>query len=75
MVELCRNVNGLVKSVFGINGEMVMGKLVQNIYEGAIQVSKTGFMSRKWYSKALGKLGTNQSATQKIANLRPSPIA
>ncbi|CAB4026513.1 exocyst complex component 5, partial, partial [Paramuricea clavata] len=37
VVELCRNVNGLVKSVFGINGEMVMGKLVQNIYEVAIQ--------------------------------------
>lgn len=37
-VELCRNVNGLVKSVFGINGEMVMGKLVQNIYEDVIQV-------------------------------------
>lgn len=38
VVELCRDVNGLVKAVFGINGEMVMGKLVQNIYEGAIQV-------------------------------------
>lgn len=37
VVALCRNVNGLVKSTFGINGEMVMGKLVQNIYEGAIQ--------------------------------------
>lgn len=40
MVALCRNVHGLVKSTFGIiNGELVMGKLVQNIYDGAIMVS------------------------------------
>lgn len=50
MVVLCRNVNGLVKSTFGINGEMVMGKLVQNIYDGAIMVRHVGPVdSVCWY--------------------------
>ncbi|XP_046852595.1 exocyst complex component 5-like [Xenia sp. Carnegie-2017] len=37
VVGLCRNVNSLVKFVFGMSGGMVMDKLVQDVYEGAIK--------------------------------------
>ena len=43
-IPLCENAHNLIKDVFGNNAEVVMGKLVQNIHEGVLQVNNNSYI-------------------------------